>query len=296
MDSYKLTKKVKSLILQAESKAKSSHRDSIGSLDLFLGATSIKEGTLLEMYHLIEPHKEQLERIYEAIPSEKSNLERIFPFTMPLSTHAMKIWKTSLVIMRKYNQTFLNEGHIIKAFYTHLHEQPLLKYELKGLPHEEIIQCTTTARDLIVNVLNKDWSCPIDASIQIKQVEHHDQNDLLQFVEDHFGKPWSNTLLNGFRSSYTKIPLVMAVENDEIIGFAAFDVFHNKKGIYGPMGVLPTTRHKGVGKGLLYTALQEMRERGYMYVILKEAGPIEFYEKACDARLIPLEKRDELVK
>ncbi|WP_064091298.1 GNAT family N-acetyltransferase [Rossellomorea aquimaris] len=291
MEPYKLTNKVKTLIQHAESRAKSSNRESVGSLDLFLGAALVKEGTLLEMYHLIEPYKDQLESIYEDTPCEKSSLERIVPFTMSLSTKAMRIWKTSVEVMRRYNQTFLNEGHIIKAFYTHLHENPQLKYELKGLPHEEIIQCATTARDLIVNVVKKDWSYSIDSSILIKQVQHHDQNALTQFVETHFGKLWSKTLLNGFHPSHQKIPLVMASENDEIIGFAAFDVFQNKKGIYGPMGVVPTTRHKGVGKGLLYTALQKMKEKGYMYALLKEAGPIEFYEKTCEARLIPLEKK-----
>ncbi|WP_052504379.1 GNAT family N-acetyltransferase [Rossellomorea aquimaris] len=129
---------------------------------------------------------------------------------------------------------------------------------------------------------------PGDPAVQISPVQAEDENELLMWVEGHFGKPWSKTLLQAFQSSGDSIPIIKAKEKGELIGFAAFDVYKNKKGIYGPMGVLQATRHKGVGKGLLYHALQGMQEKGYMYAVLKEAGPIEFYEKMCNAKLIPL--------
>lgn len=286
------TFKVNKLIQNAHLIAERNHHKSIQSMDLYLGAAQVKEGTLREMYHLIEPYMEQTENISNIIPSEPVDTEPIDRFSIPLSTLARKVWNTSIEVMKRYNQTFLNEGHIIKAFYAHLPEHSQLQKELKAIPHERIIGSVTTARDLTVYLLNKDWGYEADLEFQISPVQAEDEKELLLWVEEHFGGSWSKTLLNAFQSSEEFIPIIKAEEKGGLIGFAAFDVYKNKKGIYGPMGVLPTTRNNGVGKGLLYHALQSMKEKGYMYAVLKEAGPIEFYEKKCNAKLIPLENDD----
>ncbi|MCS0787578.1 hypothetical protein NX021_05290 [Cytobacillus firmus] len=62
-------------------------------------------------------------------------------------------------------------------------------------------------------------------------------------------------------------------------GFAAFDVYRNRKGYFGPMGVVKTSRIKGAGNALLHHCLRDMKEIGYEYAIIGGAGPIEFYEK-----------------
>ncbi|WP_425454571.1 hypothetical protein [Gracilibacillus dipsosauri] len=41
-------------------------------------------------------------------------------------------------------------------------------------------------------------------------------------------------------------------------------------------------------EALLHYCLKEMKEAGYEYAIIGQAGPIEFYEKACQARVIPI--------
>jgi predicted N-acetyltransferase YhbS len=283
------THKVNKLIQNAHLIAERNHHTSIQSMDLYLGAAHVKEGTLREMYFIIEPYMKQIENIFSIIPSEPSDTERLDRFSIPLSTHARKIWNTSIEVMKRYNQTFLNEGHIIKAFYTHLPEYHQLQKELNPIPHERIIRSVTTARDLTVYLLNKDWRYDVDPDFQIHPVQAEDEKELVLWVEEHFGESWSKTLLQAFQSSEEFIPIIKAEEKGELIGFAAFDVYKNKKGIYGPMGVLHATRHKGVGIGLLYNALQCMQEKGYMYAVLKEAGPIEFYEKKCGAKLIPVE-------
>ncbi|MGD6850022.1 GNAT family N-acetyltransferase [Rossellomorea aquimaris] len=283
------TNKVNKLIQNANMIAERNHHKSVQSMDLYLGAAHVKEGTLREMYHLMEPYMKQIENISNIIPADTSDTERIDRFSIPLSTHARKVWNKSIEVMKRYNQTFLNEGHIIKAFYAHLPEHPQLQKELSSMPHERIIRSVTKARDLTVYLLNKDWRYEVDPEFQICPVQAEDEKELLKWVEEHFGESWSKTLIQAFQSSEEFIPIIKAEEKGKFIGFAAFDVYKNKKGIYGPMGVLPHTRHKGVGKGLLYNALHCMQEKGYMYAVLKEAGPIEFYEKECNAKLIPVE-------
>ena len=46
-------------------------------------------------------------------------------------------------------------------------------------------------------------------------------------------------------------------------------------------------RGSGLGKALLFKALEAMRDEGYAYAVIGGVGPREFYEKACGAFEIP---------
>ena len=46
-------------------------------------------------------------------------------------------------------------------------------------------------------------------------------------------------------------------------------------------------RCRGIGKALLVASLLGLRELGYVYGIIGGAGPIEFYQKAVGATVIP---------
>lgn len=70
-----------------------------------------------------------------------------------------------------------------------------------------------------------------------------------------------------------------------MIGFACYDT--TAKAFFGPTGVDPDVRGKGVGKALLLAALHELRNQGYAYGIIGSAGPTEFYAKTVGATEIP---------
>ena len=90
---------------------------------------------------------------------------------------------------------------------------------------------------------------------------------------------------NGFTNG--NIPIYIAIDGGEIIGFAGYDIVRNKKGLFGPMGTSFTKRIQGIGYTLLHYCLKEMKEIGYEYAVIGQAGPIEFYEKSCNAVVIP---------
>ena len=283
------THKVIKLFQQADRIAERHHHASIQSIDLLIGASLVKEGALKEMHYLLEPYTDKIERLIETLTPEPSSGNWIEPFSMPLSSHAHKIWTSSIDIMKRYNQTFLNEGHIIHAFFSHIPSHPQLEQGLMEIPKKQIIQSVTTARDLTVNLLTNDWINKELQGVVISMVQPNEEEDFLSWVKHQFGERWFETLSGAFQSSSPFIPILKAEEKGKLVGFAAYDVYMNKKGIFGPMGVIPATRLHGVGKQLLYTALHRMKERGYLYAVLKEAGPIEFYEKTCGAKLIPLD-------
>jgi len=61
----------------------------------------------------------------------------------------------------------------------------------------------------------------------------------------------------------------------------------SRRGFFGPTGVLPELRGKGIGAALLLRCLESMREMGYAYAVIGGVGPASFYEKVCGAFLIP---------
>ncbi|MGQ0419402.1 GNAT family N-acetyltransferase, partial [Bacillus sp. HC-Mk] len=114
---------------------------------------------------------------------------------------------------------------------------------------------------------------------------------LSRFVVDEFGERWLQSVDYGFRTYNEKLPIYIAQQEEVIVGFACYDVVRGKKGLFGPMGIAKQNRVKGVGKELLHHCLYNMKQDGYEYAIIGQAGPIEFYERNCNARLIPIDNK-----
>lgn len=277
METYFLTNKVKSLISNAEAVSEGP----VEPVDLFLGAALVRKGTLLEMYLLME------EEIHDLLVLKRAKEEVSVPhkdFSRSISRRTEQVWNRALEIMQNYNQLYLNEGHIIKAFYQYWSEEE--QQFLKALPHEKIKAAVTTARDLLVSLNTYTKKEISGQQAVIKRAEQEDETAVMKFVEENFGGSWTESILNGFRQK--EIPIFLAWEGTKLIGFSSYDVYRSQKGIYGPMGVLKTERNNRVGSHLLHEALQDMKEKNYAYIVLGEAGPIEYYEKECGAVIIPL--------
>ena len=61
----------------------------------------------------------------------------------------------------------------------------------------------------------------------------------------------------------------------------------HRAGLFGPTRVLDSEQGHGVGTALLLRCLTAMREYGYGYAIIGSVGPVEFYQKTCNATVIP---------
>jgi hypothetical protein len=62
-------------------------------------------------------------------------------------------------------------------------------------------------------------------------------------------------------------------------------------GIFGPMGVARGFRGKHIGVVLARRALASLQAQGYAQALIPAAGPIEFYERYCGARVVERLKR-----
>ncbi len=87
--------------------------------------------------------------------------------------------------------------------------------------------------------------------------------------------------------AYRQSPITACVAEREgrIVGFAAYEC--TRRGYFGPTGVLPDERDRGMGAALLFRCLESMGEMGYAYAVIGGVGPKEYYEKLCGAFVIP---------
>lgn len=142
--------------------------------------------------------------------------------------------------------------------------------------------------DLLVNLLKlPSLQRSLDESHQngivVRRAQPFEITPVRQFVEKNFSVAWADEVSVGFANK--PVTVVIATRDSGVVGFAGYEC--TRKAFFGPTGVAETERRRGVGKTLLIAALWGLRELGYIYGIIGGAGPVEFYQAAVGAILIP---------
>ena len=122
-----------------------------------------------------------------------------------------------------------------------------------------------------------------DHGVVIRRAHPFDLSRTRRFIARHFTEAWADEAQAGFARQ--PITTFLAIHGKHIIGFAAVDA--TAKGYFGPTGVDPAFRGKGIGGVLLLVSLHALRESGYGYAIIGAAGAVAFYEKTVGATVIP---------
>lgn len=123
----------------------------------------------------------------------------------------------------------------------------------------------------------------VDGKIVIRRAQPFELTPLRLFIENNFSVAWADEVSVGFASQ--PVSVFIATKEKEIVGFAAYEC--TRRSFFGPTGVIENTQGQGVGKALLLASLWGLRELGYVYGIIGGAGPVDFYEKAVGAVVIP---------
>lgn len=91
----------------------------------------------------------------------------------------------------------------------------------------------------------------------IRPIEPADIPDLMPFLVEHFGWDWfrfaQSYLLEYFGDSPHRICFLIAREKGEVVGFC-----QQRNERYGPFGVRPDCRNRGIGRMLLFKCLEMM--------------------------------------
>lgn len=113
----------------------------------------------------------------------------------------------------------------------------------------------------------------------IRKTSPWESKIIIDWVESQFGTQWASEVSVAVHQQPSKCLIV--TDNDNLMGFACFDT--TALGFFGPTGVCEKARGKGFGKALLMHSMHAMKESGYGYAIIGDAGPIEFYRKEVGA-------------
>ncbi len=134
---------------------------------------------------------------------------------------------------------------------------------------------------------------PLDREgIRIER-DHRAPESILAWIDAEFGGVWS--------SEVAASGVWTARDADGLLGFAAYDArgigFHWLKhwrdedgvAVFGPFGVVPRARQKGLGRILLAAAMFSLRERGYrraLVPIVRAPDLIAYYEREAGAQVV----------
>jgi GNAT superfamily N-acetyltransferase len=121
------------------------------------------------------------------------------------------------------------------------------------------------------------------SGVIIRRAQPFEITPVRSFIEKNFSVAWADEVSVGFASK--PVSVYIATVDQAIAGFAGYEC--TRKAFFGPTGVTANLQGRGIGKALLLASLWGMRELGYVYGIIGRAGPVEFYEKAVGAIVIP---------
>ena len=119
--------------------------------------------------------------------------------------------------------------------------------------------------------------------ITLRRVRAFEKHTLANFARKQFSEKWASEI----EVACTRQPVScwIATRDKEILGFACYET--TSRGFFGPTGVTEAARGAGLGKALLFKALESLRDIGYAYAVIGGVGPKEFYAKNCGAIEIP---------
>ena len=142
--------------------------------------------------------------------------------------------------------------------------------------------------DLLVNLLNLPPLEPLrdklnEAGVKIRRAQPFEITPVREFIDENFSVAWADEISVGFANK--PVSVYIATRERRVIGFAGYEC--TRKAFFGPTGVAKEERHRGIGKSLLIASLWGLRELGYVYGIIGRAGPIDFYQEALGAIVIP---------
>lgn len=136
--------------------------------------------------------------------------------------------------------------------------------------------------DLLVNLL-KLPKLEATPEFIVRRAQPFEITPVRSFVAENFSQSWADEISVGFARQ--PISVFVATIDRQLVGFAAYEC--TRRGFFGPTGVIDSARGKGIGKALLFAALDGLREMGYVYAVIGAAGPVDFYQKTVGAIIIP---------
>lgn len=138
------------------------------------------------------------------------------------------------------------------------------------------------AIDLIVSLPAPELS-PSKGPVVVRRCDAQDRVRTLEFIEKRFARGWAWEVALGFdRDDPT---CLIAIEEDRILGFSGWELNNRGLGTFGPQGVDPAARGRGIGRRLLLATLEQLAREGFPQARIPWVSSVEYYRKNCGARV-----------
>lgn len=141
-------------------------------------------------------------------------------------------------------------------------------------------QLPDSAVDLEVQLRNNDQVRAPDEP-DIARATPGDQPAALEFINGQFGRAWRVEVERAFE--HPRPTLFIARRRGQIVGFSAHDCNNRGLGFFGPEGVVPEERGRGLGRNLLLASLADLRDMGFERTIIAWAAAHDFYRRVAGA-------------
>jgi predicted N-acetyltransferase YhbS len=109
-----------------------------------------------------------------------------------------------------------------------------------------------------------------------------DRDETFEFVQRHWAA-WIPEVERALMNY--PISLHLALQQDQIVAFSAYDGNNLNTGWFGPMGTDPAYRGHGLGGVLLQRCLADIKAQGHRLAIIPWVGPHGFYLHYAGARI-----------
>lgn len=151
---------------------------------------------------------------------------------------------------------------------------------------ETLYHAISMGADLSGFTIPPDIQARIDRSeredgLTIRPISASDIPDLMPFLVDHFGWDWfrfaQSYLLEVFGDSPRQICFLVAREHGEVVGFC-----QQRGERFGPFGVRPDKRNRGIGRMLLFKCLEMMSAKHvfFAYFLWTDEAAARLYSLA----------------
>src|SRR6202035_3026948 len=123
------------------------------------------------------------------------------------------------------------------------------------------------------------------AGVVMRRALAPEKHKVAAWVRTTFSEGWASEVEVAF--SRKPVSCFIAVQEGKIVGFACHDA--TCPTFFGPTGIEPKARKNGIGTALLLACLEDMRQQGFGYAIIRGVGPAAHYaaraRRRCSAAL-----------
>jgi GNAT superfamily N-acetyltransferase len=117
---------------------------------------------------------------------------------------------------------------------------------------------------------------------RVRRAETVDYDRAMALLQQYW-PPWRAEVHRAFTNE--PITLHLALQNGQLLGFAAYDCNNVGLAWFGPMGTVPAVRGQGLGGVLLRRCLRDHKAQGHDTAIIPWVGPVGFYARFAGARI-----------